>query len=877
MRGRAGGQQAIQWLERAARLAPNDPRIALELAQARLNSGTAANVTEAATAYAQLAEKHEALPAWLGLAMARHRLGDAAGAAAALESLLARHYIPEEPGFAELAHNIAIAAGRPLGGNGPVITRTEGVVAPAKSGLIGWATCRVAPRTPPQLKLHDATGAQRTVKFGRVLPADDDSPLLERHSFRISHRQLHGLTPPFHLITADGGELMGSPVDPAILQLPPTPARRRGRPPAEPPAPRPFCVIIPVFRGLRETQDCLHALQSALAPGTPCIVVDDATPEPALAAWLDAQAAAGRFTLLRHAQNRGFPAAVNTGLAAAHSRDVLLLNSDTLVPARAVETLRRVAYARADTGSVTPLSNAASILSYPNRRGGNAAPDLPGTERLNVLAHAANGDRSVEIPTGVGFCMYLRHDCLEATGGFRAEVFAQGYGEENDWCLRARHLGFAPRAAPGAYVAHLGGVSFGAAAQALMGRNLALLNALYPGYHALVMAHIAADPLRPARARIDALRLRASHSGQEAVLLVSHNHGGGVARQVARHMAALRAQNLRPLLLTTQFPENPTRTPYPWPACLSEGAPDDTTNLTFNLAQDEPALLALLHDLRVSSVALHHSLGHHPGVRGLAARLTVPMDIFIHDYGAFCPRVNLLAPEDKATPARYCGEPDLSACTACCARARAGIPENLSPRALLARSAREFATARSVIAPSADAARRINRHFPGIKPAITPWEDDLIPSSLRPPADGPRRVVIIGGISAAKGLEPLIACARDAAQRSLGLEFILIGASADDARLLDAGVFVTGHYAEGQATGLITSFQPDLVFLPSIWPETWCFALSEAWRAGLYAIAFNLGAQAERIHATGRGATLPLGLPAARVNDFLLSWSPAPP
>jgi hypothetical protein len=63
-------------------------------------------------------------------------------------------------------------------------------------------------------------------------------------------------------------------------------------------------------------------------------------------------------------------------------------------------------------------------------------------------------------------------------------------------------------------------------------------------------------------------------------------------------------------------------------------------------------------------------------------------------------------------------------------------------------------------------------------------------------------------------------------------------------------------------------------FLPSIWPETWCFALSEAWQAGLFTIAFDLGAQAARIRATGRGAVLPLGLPAARINDALLSWQP---
>ena len=93
--------------------------------------------------------------------------------------------------------------------------------------------------------------------------------------------------------------------------------------------------------------------------------------------------------------------------------------------------------------------------------------------------------------------------------------------------------------------------------------------------------------------------------------------------------------------------------------------------------------------------------------------------------------------------------------------------------------------------------------------------------------------------------------------------------------MLETGrVFISGAYREGEATHLIAGFKPDLAFLPSIWPETWCFALSEAWRAGLYAVAFDLGAQAARIKATGRGTTLPLGLPVPRINDHLLTWTP---
>ena len=122
-------------------------------------------------------------------------------------------------------------------------------------------------------------------------------------------------------------------------------------------------------------------------------------------------------------------------------------------------------------------------------------PDLAAAVRLDALARRANGGRAIDIPVGVGFCMYIRRACLDAVGPLRADLFAQGYGEENDFCLRARHLGWRHVAAPGVFVAHVGGHSFGAAAKHLRRATQALLERLHPGYSALIEAHALADPL----------------------------------------------------------------------------------------------------------------------------------------------------------------------------------------------------------------------------------------------------------------------------------------------------------------------------------------------------------------------------------------------
>jgi glycosyltransferase involved in cell wall biosynthesis len=245
----------------------------------------------------------------------------------------------------------------------------------------------------------------------------------------------------------------------------------------------------------------------------------------------------------------------------------------------------------------------------------------------------------------------------------------------------------------------------------------------------------------------------------------------------------------------------------------------------------------------------------------------------VHDYAWFCPRITLLGPQRQ-----YCGEPtDPAVCEACIADAGRNDEQTLSVAGLRASSAEILGGARHVIVPSTDAAARIHRHFPAVIPSVRNLENDTNLPPARPVPVRPRRIAVVGAIGAEKGYDVLLACARDAATRRLDLEFIVIGHSIDDARLLATGrVFITGPYREAQAVQEIIDQAPDLAFLPAIWPETWCFTLGEAWQAGLRVAAFDIGAPAERIRRTGRGWLLPLGLPPAAVNTALLDLKDVP-
>ncbi|MCB8878978.1 glycosyltransferase [Acidisoma cellulosilytica] len=782
----------------------------------------------------------------------------------------------------------------------------EGFVSVEDGDLNGWAWCPANPDTAVLLSVEQADGRKLplTIKTGEPAHFPDRDGLSLPLAFRVPAATLLAYPGLLHIRDRYGRDITGSPIDPGrwtrsagysaeLIGQSPGQNRKTDSRPAErlvlpiwvdtPPPERHAkassargtaspAVVIPVYRGLDMTLRCLARVFATVPRGTKIIVVDDASPEPALAEALDALARKRRIHLIRNPRNLGFPGSVNRGIAAAGGRDVVLLNSDALVPPGWLTRLRDAARSAPDIGTVAPLSNDATILSYPRVNTVQAPPEEERLDEIDAFAQSANGGDVVEIPTSVGFCMYVRGACLEETGAFRENIFAQGYGEENDFCLRARHLGWRHMAATGIFVSHIGGQSFRAARVHLLRRNQALLERLHPGYGALISRHNDADPLAPARARLDMTRWKAWRRPKHrppSVIIITHDEGGGVERQIGTRIRELAAKGLAAIILRPQANGICQIEPG---TVEGDAWHDDFPNLCFSIPDQMKELLSFLRFERSQHIELHHRLGHDHALLELPKRLGIPLDIYVHDYAAICPRVTLVT-----TTQRYCGEPDTVECEACIADLGSRLREDIPVAALRQRTANDFAAARQVIFPAAEVERRFRRYLGQFDSAVRPWEQDgPIVRRLRPAKpnrDRSRtRIGIIGAIGTEKGYDVLLACARDAARRRLPLDFIVIGFTHDDVRLIETGqVQITYRFSQERAVEEIAAQDCDLAFIPSIWPETWCFALSDAWKAGLKTAVFDIGTPAQRVRETDNGWVLPLALPPSNLNNMLIS------
>jgi len=283
-------------------------------------------------------------------------------------------------------------------------------------------------------------------------------------------------------------------------------------------------VVVPVYAGRVET---FRTLQRVLASSgrTPfeTVVIDDATPDPAIAAKLRELAARGLITLLVNDRNRGFVATVNRGMALHPERDVVLLNADTEVFGDWVDRLMTATAGAERIGTATPWSNAATILSYPRGFISNQLLLEIGPAGLDRLASRL-APTEIDIPTGVGFCLYIRRPCLAEVGLFDEVNFGRGYGEENDFCRRAASLGWRHIAATNVYVHHYEGRSFGAEKARRVDAAIATLERMYPGYKALINEFIRRDPLAASRSDFDAARVRAA-AGKNFLRLGGGRHG----------------------------------------------------------------------------------------------------------------------------------------------------------------------------------------------------------------------------------------------------------------------------------------------------------------------------------------------------------------
>ncbi len=630
-------------------------------------------------------------------------------------------------------------------------------------------------------------------------------------------------------------------------------------------------IIIPIYNAADDVEACLDSLVRHTTEHARAIIIDDKSSDERIQQIFDLYRGFQGLDFYTNEQNLGFTRTVNKGIAHAGRDDVVFLNSDTIVTPRWLEGLRTAAYSARDVGTVTATSDNAGAFSIPEIGLFNPRPTWMSREEYARALRQAMPSLLPRVPTGNGFCLYVRRDCLDDIGLLDEAAFPRGYGEENDFCMRASRKGWAHVIDDKTLIYHRRSASFGEEKTELYRHGRAIIDDRYPEYQKAIATFRISPELRAMRykARTVSFGLEARATGRMRILYVVSTTSGGTPQTNADLMQGLSGEfdtwllrcNTRVMELIHSFDLS----------IVERHVLDTPIDIVSHRSKEYDDVIARwLHRHSIELVHIRHISWHSLGLIDRCDVLSIPVVFSFHDFYAICPTVKLL--DDSLD---FCGgtcTPSKGTCTTELWPADRVPP--LKHRWISQwRSMMEAVLQKcAAFVTTSQSARDIllsnfpflgNRLFEVIAHGRTLAMQSASP--LPPRVFGRVRILIPGNINDAKGAREILAL-RDADK--LGrLEFHILGdavGALSGPRIIRHGVYKREEFS---ARAEVIKAHFGAVF--SIWPETYCHTLTELWSVGLPVLAFDFGAVAERIRSSNGGWLIPHDGPEAMLAAIL--------
>lgn len=612
-------------------------------------------------------------------------------------------------------------------------------------------------------------------------------------------------------------------------------------------------VVVPVFNAYDELADCVEHLLRNTSTAEEILFIDDASSDERVGQLLNGlSSATTHVRVLRNQANLGFVATANRGFAEVGG-DVILLNADTRVPPRWVEGLRVAAYSSADVASASALSDNAGAFSAPEAGRPNPLPSGLDPDDAGRLVARCEWIDWPTSPTAHGFCMYVKRTALRDVGGFDADRYPRGYGEENDWSMRAMRQGWRHVVATSTYVAHGRTKSFDADERAeLQQRGAEQLAADHPDYQRLVDEFHGSGGMGAARERIArALSEEGARPVRPRVLIGLHDLGGGLPQSTNDLVRGLAPRYEALVLVAT---DGRLQVSNESGERVAEYELNGTIALEDVRRPDYRTTVAqILVEYGIEVVHIRQLMKHTLDLPEIAHLLDIPVVMSVHDYYLLCPTAHLIDESD-----RYCAGTCTSGQGLCRSTSWVSSGPHLKHGWVVTWQRRISEMMRHVdvmVAPSR-AAADVYRQSKVDVFARMPWtiiehgrDVGRTPSVASfPTPDEPIRIALAGNIGVYKGAN-LVRQIHEI-DRERRIEFHIFGTLPGSEQQV---AVVHGPYPRDEFARRVADVQPAAMAVLSVTPETYSHVLTEAWAAGIPVIVTDRGAPAERVGENGGG------------------------
>jgi len=617
-------------------------------------------------------------------------------------------------------------------------------------------------------------------------------------------------------------------------------------------------IIIPVYNGYPLLFPLFKSIFENTTIPYRLIIVNDASTEGKVTAYLESLAQKNdAIRLIVNEENLGFVRSINRAAKIA-THDFVILNSDVTVPPHWLERLMRPIRKLPNVASATPFTNSGTICSFPDfPNDSELFAGLTADEIDGAFARVKPDACYFPLPTGVGFCMAINKTVWDKIGPFDAEAFGDGYGEENDWCLRAQAHEFTNVMVPNLFVYHKHGGSFSdRRKKEQLKKNMPRIHERYPSYGAQVEKFVSRDPARDIRKWVMVL-LSACRSARKVVLIVDHQLGGG-ANLYRRKLVRDRSGHFESFLILSYDVKNGRyRIKYI----------HDTMAPVLVYLKYPGELMGLVDYLPVHEIIINNMVSYPDplAMLGVLHRIKntqqARMIFCAHDFFAICPSCNLL--DENGT---YCEVSDLTNCQTCISQNKQvlehyrqsdmrrwrqtwqNILDNCDEILCFSKSSLDIF---SQVYPQTDSGKFVIRPHQVSDMRLVLFD--------RHGKKNIRTIGVIGFLALHKGSRIVFQINKRIAVRNLGIRIVVIGDLPEHPEKYTGsrdGIIVTGPYRRDNLPAIVETYGVDMVLLPSIWPETFSYVTEECIRMGLPVAVFDLGAPAERVRLYDKGIVI---------------------
>ena len=610
---------------------------------------------------------------------------------------------------------------------------------------------------------------------------------------------------------------------------------------------RSISIIIPVYNANREFEDCLSSIIKFTDLDTnTLIIVNDKSDDADLLNYLDNLSTITNVQIINNDSNLGFVKSCNIGMRLSKN-DVILLNSDTLVTKGWLEKLQRAAYSNDKVATVTPLTNNGTIASVPNFVEDNSVPENYTVDSFADLIERISLNKYPEIPTAVGFCMYIKRDVINEIGLFNEKLFGKGYGEENDFCLRARKAGWINILDDVTYIFHAGSTSFtNKIRKQQVAKHLKVIERLYPGYQKSISDFVISNPLADIHKNIQFwLSCVPNPDSRYRILFVMHYEPtvGGVGLHTTdlaskiKNSASFKISPDQDGCLVIRIYESGE-----WRFLLKLDGYDSTS-----LAEKFRYLLLYF---KINIIHVQHLLGIPETLLKQATELEIPILHTLHDYYLVSSSPQLIG--EYTNIHVFSDNPNIDA--------EAVMHYSSSKNSPLYTRLYSLSNMIDIfIAPST----YVLDFFQALK--ISKAKLKLISNGVEYITQRNRRhqsdskdtlnIAYLGVQSDHKGLPFFLEAVSELKKCKSRANYFSIGASNDKYSkiLLKLGVLDLGGYSRSSISKILNKNEIDLVLIPSIYPETYSYTLSESAVSGIPVVARKIGALSERVNQMNCG------------------------